>query len=191
MNDSLSELSALSGLPREAFADAVFERYAERLMRLARERLGSRLQAKVSAEDVVQSALHSFFRRRDEFAFAQDGADGLWGLLVVITLRKCAKWADVFSAQKRSAAREVNLQPGDGSVLPLASSEPDPAEAAMLAELLEGLLRHFDSRQQQMLALRMQGFELEEIAAQVQSSRRTVARTVAEAKEWLRERMQS
>lgn len=189
MND-VTDLSTLSGLPPEAFADAVFNRYAGRLMRVARERLGSKLQSKVSPEDVVQSVFKSFFRRRHEFDFKDDDADGLWGLLVVITLRKCAKWADVFGAEKRSTERETSLDAETASGHrwhEAVGREPGPEEAAMLSELIERLMQRLDARQQQMLALRMQGFELEEIADQVQSSRRTVARVVAEVKIILRE----
>ncbi|MFM9960130.1 MAG: RNA polymerase sigma factor [Planctomycetaceae bacterium] len=189
MND-VTDLSTLSGLPREAFADAVFNRYAERLMRVARERLGVRLQSKVSPEDVVQSAFKSFFRRQHEFEFQNDDSDGLWGLLVVMTIRKCAKWADVFGADKRSTARETSLDAETASGHrwhEAVDRGPSPEEAMMLSELIERLMQRLDARQQQMLALRMQGFELEEIADQVQSSRRTVARVIAEVKRVLRE----
>lgn len=188
--DDLDQLSTLSGLPREAFADAIFNRYAGRLMRVARERLGVRLQSKVSPEDVVQSVFKSFFRRQHEFEFNRDDADGLWGLLVVITIRKCAKWADVFGAGKRSTERETsfNAETDSGHRWHEAvDQDPGPEEAAMLSELIERLMRRLDARQQQMLALRMQGFELEEIADQVRSSRRTVARVVAEVKNILHE----
>lgn len=192
--DSAAELSTLSGLPPECFADAVFNRYAQRLLMIASDRLGSRLKAKVSPEDVVQSAFKSFFRRRGKFQFQDDAADGLWGLLVVITIRKCTKWADVFGAAKRAAGREVPLDGSFTESCPdweLAGREPGPVEAAQLAELVEAMMSQLDARQQQILALRMQGYELDEIAAEVHSSRRTVSRVISEAKDWLRERLAS
>lgn len=188
--DDLVDLSTLSGLPPEAFADAVFNRYAERLMRVARERLSTKLQSKVSPEDVVQSAFKSFFRRQHEFEFKNDDSDGLWGLLVVMTIRKCAKWVDVFGTDKRSVDREASLNAETASGHrwhEAVGRDPGPEEAAMMSELIERLMKRLDTRQQQMLSLRMQGFELEEIAEQVQSSRRTVARVIAEMKNVLRE----
>lgn len=188
MNDT-AELSTLSGLPPEVFADEVFNRYAERLMRVARDRLGGKLQSKVSPEDVVQSAFKSFFRRHHEFEFKNDDSDGLWGLLVVITVRKCAKWADRFGSDKRSTEREGSLDSATASGHrwhEAVDQNPGPEEAAMLSELIERLMLRLDRRQQQMLALRMQGLDLEEIADQVQSSRRTVARVIAEVKSVLR-----
>jgi RNA polymerase sigma-70 factor, ECF subfamily len=187
----LQELSTLSGIPPEQFAEAVFNRYAQRLMSVARERIGTQLRSKVSPEDVVQSAFKSFFRRQDEFKFEKDGDDGLWGLLVVITVRKCAKWADVYTAEKRSASREVSLNsspPGGGSGLrDVVAREPGPTEVAVLSELIERMLARLDERQQQMISLRMHGYDLEEIAEQLNSSRRTVSRTIQEAKEVLRQ----
>jgi RNA polymerase sigma-70 factor (ECF subfamily) len=179
--DDVENLASRSGIPADSFADAVFNRYAGRLIEVAGRRLGGNLRAKVSPEDVVQSAFKSFFRRQNEFRFGQDGADGLWGLLVVITLRKCAKWADVFRAGKRAADREIPL-PASIAWQALAAREPGPEEAAMLSETVERLFAPLDERQRQMIALRMQGYELEQIAGQTQSSRRTVARVVAEAK---------
>lgn len=182
----LHNLSTFSGIPPERFADAVFNRYAERLIAVARERLGAQLRSKVSPEDVVQSAFKSFFRRQGEFQFSSDGSDGLWGLLVVITVRKCTKWVDVFGALKRSTGREVplNAESPDGSPWrEAASREPGPEDAALLSELVERLLARFRPREQQMISLRMQGYELAEIAEQVQSSRRTVARVIRDAKD--------
>lgn len=189
MND-LHALSSMTGIPTKSFADAVFNRYAERLMRVAANRLSPRLQAKVSPEDVVQSAFKSFFRRQSEFHFDDEQADGLWGLLVVITLRKCAKWSDVFGAAKRDVRHELFLHGADSSVgqwHKLISQEPAPEEAAMLAEMVEWLMSRLEPRQRQIISLRMQGYELEEIAQQVQSSRRTVCRVIAEAKSRLQD----
>lgn len=185
----LQELSSFSGIPPEQFAAAVFDRYAQRLMSVARDRLGAQLRSKVSPEDVVQSAFKSFFRRQDEFQFQRDGSDGLWGLLVVITVRKCTKWADVFGAEKRSASREVSLNaesPSGNQWFDVVAREPGPVEAAILSELVDRLLGRLDPRHQQILSLRMQGYEFEEIAEQVETSCRTVARVVQDAKEILR-----
>lgn len=187
--DDLAELSTFAGIPAASFAEGVYNRYAQRLMAVAQQRLGARLRSKVSAEDVVQSAFKSFFRRREDFHFVDDGADGLWGLLVVITVRKCAKWADIYSAGKRSTAREVSLNAGASGIAgsDIAGREPTPEEAAILSELVEQLMGRFDQRQQHMICLRMQGFDVQEIANQTQSSRRTVARVIGEAKTVVRE----
>ena len=183
------ELSSVSGISQEDLDAELVNRYAERLLCVARSRLGDHLRAKVSPEDVVQSAFKSFFRRRSEFHFREDGADGLWALLVMITIRKCCKWADLFGRQKRAANREVSASPtaDHPAAIEGVSAEPTPEEAVQCAELVERLLSRFEPRKQKIVSLRMQGWELEEIAAEVLSSRRTVARVIAEAKVWLTE----
>jgi RNA polymerase sigma-70 factor (ECF subfamily) len=179
----------LSGLKPADLDDEIVNQYAERLLRVAQQRLGDQLRAKVSPEDVVQSAFKSFYRRQDEFSFESDGADGIWSLLVVITVRKCCNWAEVFGAKKRSAQRERSMhadQDNERDRIEIAGKEPTPEEAVQLVELTEQLFALLDPRHQQIISLRMQGYELEEIAEQVQSSRRTIARVVAETKEKLR-----
>src|SRR5262245_19251821 len=77
------------GLNGEA-ARALFERFTRRLIGLARSQFDARLRHKIDPEDIVQSAYKSFFLRYGEGALAAEGWDGLWGLLTLITLRKCA-----------------------------------------------------------------------------------------------------
>lgn len=169
-------------------ANDIFNQYAERLLGVARTRLGARLREKVSEEDIVQSAFISFFRRQNEFQFSGDDSDGLWGLLVIITVRKCTKWAAVFGTNKRSISREVSMNDDlvdHRRMMELATDDPSPEEALLLTELVDRLMGQFGERQQMMISLRMQGYELDEIANETQSSRRTVARVIAEAKEVL------
>src|SRR6187402_3281387 len=85
---------------------ADFERFTRRLIGLARGHIDARLRHKVDLEDVVQSAYKSFFLRYGEGALATEGWDGLWGLLTVITLRKCADRARYHQAECRDVKRE-------------------------------------------------------------------------------------
>lgn len=181
-----TDLAQLSGIPRELFASDVFQNYAERLIRIAEERMRPELQVKVAPEDVVQSAFKSFFRRLHDFRLDSNSPDAVWGLLVVITIRKCAKWSDVFHAEKRALDREVaglSSASGFDNHWELIARDPGPEEAAVLTELIAMLMSEFESRQQQIILLRMEGFGLEEIARKLHSSRRTVARVIAEAKQ--------
>ena len=64
-------------------------RYIERLHAFARSRLYAK--SKVDAEDVVQSAMLSFaVRHTGEVDLRAD--EGLWAVLMEITLRHCNKW---------------------------------------------------------------------------------------------------
>ncbi|MEO2090886.1 MAG: ECF-type sigma factor, partial [Gemmataceae bacterium] len=66
----------------------LFDKYCERLLRLAKRRIGQRMASRFDPEDVVQSAFRTFFTRvrNDEFSFAEE--NDLFKLLVRLTVRK-------------------------------------------------------------------------------------------------------
>src|SRR5262249_15706993 len=70
---------------------AVVDRYSARLIALARSRMSSRLRQKLSAEDVVQSVYRSFIRRHQAKPYELKTWDSLWGLLVVMAVRKVSR----------------------------------------------------------------------------------------------------
>jgi RNA polymerase sigma-70 factor (ECF subfamily) len=170
-------------------ASALVRRFADRLTALARTRLGERLRAKVDADDVVQSAYRTFFRRHAGGEFELDGWDGLWALLTVLTVRKCGRWRQHFQAAARDVRREV---PAGGSssdaapVLQALAREPAPDEAAALAEMVEGLLRGLRPRDRDVLSLRLQGYTPAETAARLRLPERTVFRILDRVKDRLR-----
>src|SRR5262245_9951905 len=64
-----------------AAAQPIWERYYERLVRLARRRLPTRIRS-ADEEDVAQSAFHSFFRAVEQGRFpALADRDNLWAVL--------------------------------------------------------------------------------------------------------------
>ena len=72
----------------DAAAQFVWQRYVERLVRLAAAKLANAPRRAAGAEDAVQSAFETFFRRAGEGHFSQlTDRDDLWQLLVVITAR--------------------------------------------------------------------------------------------------------
>src|SRR5438105_4011275 len=88
-----------------AAAEALFQRYADRLTQLARSRLSRRLAARIDPEDVVLSAYRSFFvLARGEITLTQSG--DLWRLLARITLRKVYRNVRRHRADCRSVERE-------------------------------------------------------------------------------------
>jgi RNA polymerase sigma-70 factor (ECF subfamily) len=173
---SFAELLARLRSGEEEAATTLFERYARRLVALAQRRLSGRLQAKVDAEDVVQSAFKSFFVRASEGDFELNSWDGLWSLLVVITLRKCGKQIDHFRASRRDIGKESAAGCADDSAASWAAvaREPTPEEAAMLTETLEQMLQTLSERERQVFELRLQGYTAPEISAQIRRSEHTV-----------------
>jgi RNA polymerase sigma factor (sigma-70 family) len=169
-----------------AAADELFRRYAERLTQLARSRLSRKLQARVDAEDVVQSAYRSFFvLARDGAVILQQSGD-LWRLLVRITLRKVYRNARRHRADCRSVDREQPWSEEDAAAL---AREPTPAEAAALVDELHSLLAPLGAVQRRIVELRLQGHEVDDIAAAVERSPRTVRRTLAALGEELEQRL--
>jgi RNA polymerase sigma-70 factor (ECF subfamily) len=169
-------------------AAELFRRYADRLIALARSRLSTRMAQRIDPEDVVQSAYRSFFAdSRDDRYDVERGGD-LWQLLVTITLHKLHHHVTQASAQKRAVERECHFGSEDsllGIQAHLSAHEPSPMEAVALSELLEQVMRQLDPRERRMLELRLQGYNLDEIATQTQLSRRTVKRVLKEVKERL------
>jgi RNA polymerase sigma-70 factor (ECF subfamily) len=120
-------------------AGKLFACYADRLSRLAEQHLSRKLAGRVAAEDVVQSALRTFFLRSARGEFHIDSRAELWQLLVKITVVKAREQA----RHHRAARRDVEVEQGqdDQNWLAVADREPGPSEAAMLLDEMEALLK--------------------------------------------------
>src|SRR5207302_731041 len=81
--------------------EELFARYAERLVRLARQHLGRKIASREDPQDVVQSVLRTFFRRCKAGEFQIDTSGELWRLLVKITVRKAHAKIRYHTAQQR------------------------------------------------------------------------------------------
>jgi RNA polymerase sigma-70 factor (ECF subfamily) len=173
-------------------AAEVFRRFANRLIGLARTHLDHRIRPKVDPEDVMQSALKSFFLRHADGQFDLSGWDNLWTMLVVITLRKCGHKVEHFRAAMRDVGREQAPPPplsGEDSAASweAVARDPSPQEAAMLAEAVEQVLLSLgDDRERQILELALQGSTTEEISKRVGRSERTVQRVLERVRERLK-----
>jgi RNA polymerase sigma factor (sigma-70 family) len=172
-------------------ADELFQRYTARLIALARTRQPAALLHRFDPEDVVQSAYRSFFvRARDGRVEVQPGAD-LWQLLVAIMLHKLQHQVRRNTADKRTVAREQHFGNEDslrGVQAQLEADGPSPAEAAALADELERVMRDLDPVHRQIVELRLQGYNHEEIADQTQRSECTVRRVLSSLKRELEDR---
>jgi RNA polymerase sigma-70 factor, ECF subfamily len=193
VHDSVVDLMARLRSGEDTAAREVFARFTNRLVGLARSHLDGRLARKVDPEDVVQSAYKSFFVRQRDGDLEIGSWDSLWGLLTVITVRKCADKAEHFRAGKRDMAREAN-QPADSSpaLWQLAvDREPSPDEAMSLAETVEELFRVTDDPDERaILELSLQGFSATEISEKLGRAERSVRRLRERVRKRL-ERMQA
>jgi len=112
MSNSFTEFLERLRSQDDAAAQELFVRFAQQLIALAQRHIGAGLRHKVDPEDVVQSAYKSFFFRYDAGNLELVNWNSLWGLLTLITVRKCAERAAYHRAERRDAAREVTLSPG-------------------------------------------------------------------------------
>ena len=145
---------------RAAVDDAVralWERYFDRLVRLARVRLRNAKSAMVDQEDVALSALKSFCRRAAAGQFpCLDDRQDLWRILMTIAARNAA---GVF----RRAGRCTQ----DGGALDVIfGREPSPELAATVADEVQRLLKSLPSDGYRTIALKkLEGYTNDEISA--------------------------
>lgn len=172
----------------EEAAREVFERYMNRLVALARSRLSDKLQQKFDADDIVQSAFRSFFRRAQDRQFAIRRSGELWALLASITRHKLLKKAEHYRQQKRNVEQDQQL-PAEAASAAVFSGEPTPQEAVALTDEVEFLMRELEPMQRRMLEMRLQGQTIPEIAEAVQRSERTVRRFLSGFRDQLEQRL--
>jgi hypothetical protein len=177
-------------------AQDIWQRYAARLLALARHNLGRRLRQRVDEEDVLQSMYKSFCvrQRRGEFDLA--GRDELWRLLATVTLRKVRNLAKFHARARRDYRREEGARPGPlDSQAPqepcdrLADAAPTPEEAAALNEDLRRYLQALPPELRRVALWKLEGHTNEEIAGPglLNCALRTVERKVERIRgKWLR-----
>ena len=168
-------------------AQRLWVRYFRRLVGLARKKLRAAPRRAADEEDVALSAFDSFCRgaEQDRFPQLHDRLD-LWQLLVLLTARKALDLAQHERRQKRGGGAVLDEaalpRPADSSAQGAAleqveGPEPTPAFAAQVAEEYHRLLERLDSPELRTVALRkVEGYDNEEIAAQLGCGLRTVER---------------
>jgi RNA polymerase sigma factor (sigma-70 family) len=135
------------------------------------------LKRRVSAEEIAQSALGSFFRRgKDPGVYSIVDSSELAKLLATITLNKIRKHAEHHKAQKRDfrVENEFNEELAQSLVV-----EPANEQVQALLEVLEIVLQGYDERDVEIVGLAREGFSAEEIASRTNCSQTTVRRVLA------------
>lgn len=153
--------------------------YSRRLIAFAKSRLADQMGRRVDAEDIVQSAYRSFFRRLQRGDFEFDEQNDVWRLLAAITLCKTQSAVRHHQRQQRDVRRERSLE---DSMRPL-EREPSAEDVAIFYELLESMLIGMPEHYREIVLLRMEGYSIPEIASQVDRSERTVLRVLARLQE--------
>lgn len=168
----------------ESAAKDLFDKYCERLLRLAKRRIGQRMSSRFDPEDVVQSAFRTFFTRvkNDEFEFAHE--DDLFKLLVRLTVRKTLRRIQYHRADKRNPEAEMGHQ-SDGSEIfaHVASGEPTAEVEVALLDEFERFVGQLPDLDRQVLELKVQGYSTVEIADRLGTYDRKVRRIIERLQE--------
>lgn len=157
-------------------AHKIWCEYFPKLVRLARNKLGTHPQRSADDEDIALSAMNSFFRGADAGRFQLNDRNDLWKLLATITIRKVTAERRRFYAEKRGggAVRGESVfhragadhEAGLAEALVDENRLPELAEAVTLVceELLEQLN---DEDLQKTALLKMEGYTNQEISDQL------------------------
>lgn len=154
-------------------AQELWNRYFARLASVAQARL-AHLAQETSGEDVALSALKSvMIGVRDNRYPDLNDRTSLWPLLVTVAARKSISEQRRQLAKKRTRAAECRLQ----DVQDYIGVEPSPEFAADVADELERLVVCLeDSTMREIVQMKLGGCTNDEIAVELDCSKRTVIR---------------
>jgi RNA polymerase sigma-70 factor (ECF subfamily) len=178
-NDPSLELMARLRRGDDEAAAVVYRRFARRLVRLARRRLGPRLRRKLDPEDTVQTAYCTFSARFGAGRFNVGSWNDLWHLLTVLTLRRCFNRIARFHARCRDINREVARPLGrddSGKLWEAIDPAPTPLEVAVFAETVEKFVGGGEAGERPTVQLLLQGYTAPEISKRLDRAERTVRR---------------
>ena len=153
----------------ESAAAELDYRYRRWLCALVAREMGQRFRGREDPEDVIQSALRSFFRGAARQRFQIDHSGGLGEALVTITRYKLLKHVEHHDAEKRRPAREA------GNVEQVqALGDEDVVAAAEVADLIQTILVGLQPPDPEVFRLCLEGHSINEIAERVQCTRASV-----------------
>ena len=175
-----------AGADRDEAVTRLWERYFAQLVRHARRHLEGR-RAVDDGEDAALSAFGAFVRAVDAGRFPKltDRYD-LWAVLLRLTANKARNAVRDENRQKRGggmAGHELaEADSSDG--VPVTSDDPDPAEAAALAEGAEELLKALgEDELRQIAQLTLEGYTNAEIGSRIGKSMAAVERKLRRIRE--------
>lgn len=163
-------------------ATALYIRYANRLQRIAHNQTDPRIAVQVDPEGIVQSVFRTFFRRASDGHYDVIESEELWKLFLVIALNKIRRSANFHRAAKRDAANTLSLDDGFSQI----ANENDQMALNALRMTINEILADVPDKQRNVALLRIQGFEVGEIAEKVGRSKRSVERMLQDFRKLLR-----
>lgn len=160
-------------------AKELFDRYASRLVALARRQISQRLASRVDPEDVVQSVFRSFFSRVKEGKFRIEEQDDLGKLLVRITVHKTLRKVEYHTAGKRDPRMEaVQGEYASDDLMQVLDREPTPEAVVAFLDQLDHFLCQLRPEERQILEMRFQGYSNGEITKKLGIYDRKIRRLI-------------
>jgi DNA-directed RNA polymerase specialized sigma24 family protein len=160
-----------------AAAQKLWESYFQKMVELARLKLGGMPRRAADEEDVALSAFNSFCAGAAAGRFPQlDDRDSLWPLLVGITAHKAIDLLRHERRLKRGGPPPVEGAPAAPEVEQLIGREPTPEFAVQVAEECQRLLDLLDEGLRTVALWKLEGYTVEEIAVRLGCVPRTVER---------------
>jgi len=188
-NDSFINLMGGLNQGDQDAARQVYERYSQRLVALASQRLDKRLGAKVDPESVMQSVMQSFFDGQAKEEYVIDSWAALYGLLSKVTVRKALNRNRLHRQRKRNERLDAqgNERPAPVAFedFQAACREPGPAQLAELRDLIESGLGKLNPTDRKIIESFLDTGSSEETALLFGVSTRTVQRVVKMFREYL------
>lgn len=172
----------------EDAATQLYLRYVNRLRALTRSQCSAELARLVDTEDIVQSIFGSFFRGASQGYYEVPAGEELWKLFLVISLNKIRAKGNYH----RAAKRDVRLTVGGDGALELAAThgKKNDDDLAFLQVTIAEALDRLPPQHKEMVTLRIEGYEVAEIAERTGRSHRTVERILQQARERLTQLLQ-
>jgi RNA polymerase sigma-70 factor, ECF subfamily len=171
LDDFLARLNA--GEPE---AVTRFREFVVRLLATIRRRLDRRLACRVDPEDVLQSALRSFFRRQKQTPQAVENWEELLAVVLVIAQRKCMRQQEHNFAGRRDIRREHGASGRTSAQGEALSREPSPIDAAIVNDISDRLFDGLSEREREVLVLSINGHSVAEVSRKLRRTERTVRR---------------
>jgi RNA polymerase sigma factor (sigma-70 family) len=147
-------------------AEDLVRAYEPELRRAVRVRLtDAKLRRIVDSLDICQSVLAGFFVRTAAGQFDIQTPEQLLRLLVTMARNRLIDWARHAQADRRDGRRQVSLEREDGELRQCADDAPGPHSILVNRELLEQVRSRLSAAELQLMQLRADGQDWNEIAA--------------------------
>src|SRR5688572_10687541 len=157
-------------------ATQLYLRYARQLRQLAKARCSADLARRLDPDDIVQSVFGSFFRGVARGFYDVMSGDEAWRLLLVIALNKIRAKGNFHRAARRDIRRTAGAEALHDDCL----TDPDADATALtyLRLVIDEVLAELPEDHRAIVVLRIEEYQVDEIAERTRRSRRTVERVL-------------